>query len=87
MPTIKETELEGQEGIPCTNCPDYEGAIFLCGEGYLCERCFAQLADIDEDELFAEDVPLDEFRVPDEQKAKVKASLTLLRGGEDGDEA
>lgn len=84
MPTIKETELETQEATSCSNCDEYEGAIWLCGEGMLCERCFSVLAEIEEEDLLAEDVSLAEFEVPAEQKQKALANLTLLRGGNDG---
>lgn len=79
MPTIKETELDSQQTYPCSYCPDYEGAIWLCGEGYLCERCFAVLAEIDEDNLFDDSIPLDEFVIPEEQKAKARGNLHLLK--------
>jgi hypothetical protein len=83
MPTISEEELKGDQGSPCTQCDEYEGAIFLCGEGYLCERCFAALAGIEEEELFEDDVPLLDFEIDAKHKARVKSKLMLVRG-EDG---
>ena len=80
MPVISESELvEEWEGQPCSECPDFEGAIWLCGEGYLCERCFARLAGIDEEELFTSERPLLDFEVPKEHTARVKAKLMYER--------
>lgn len=82
MPTIKESELVGREGEPCGYCTDYEGAIWLCGEGYLCERCFATLAGIEEQDLFKDDVPLLDYEVPMEHKTNVRTKLMLVRNDE-----
>ena len=84
MPTIEETELDGQEVSLCTNCGDFEGAIFLCGEGYLCEQCFSKLAEIEEEDLFDESVPLLEYEIPQEQIEKAKANLRLMRFKDEG---
>jgi hypothetical protein len=82
MPTISESELTEQwESQPCVECPDYEGAIWLCGEGYLCERCFAKLAGIVEEDLFVNDKPILDFDVPKEYTARVKANLMHRRDG------
>lgn len=78
MPTVNESELVG-EGDSCTQCPDYEGAIWLCGEGFLCERCFAQLADIPEEELFSDEEPLVELQIPREHTEKAKTQLMYRR--------
>ena len=81
MPTISESELSGEwEAQSCTECPDFEGSIWLCGEGYICERCFARLADVDEEELFTEEDPLLAFEVPAEYTARAKARLMHQRG-------
>lgn len=74
---ISEAELSRDEANACTNCPDYEGAIWLCGEGYLCERCFAVLADLEEEKI-VEDVEM----INDEHRQKVRASLSVVRDGE-----
>lgn len=71
--TITEEELGIDEGNACTNCTDYEGAIWLCGEGYLCERCFAQMANLDEESL------LTGGEVKPEDKEQVRAALSLVR--------
>lgn len=80
MPEITEAELsEGWEKQSCTQCPDFEGAIWLCGEGMICERCFAKLAGIDESELFKDDDPILDFEVPKEYTARAQANLMMQR--------
>lgn len=79
MPTVSERDLAG-EPQACIQCPDYEGAIWLCGEGFVCERCFSALAGIDESELFDDDVALLDYEVPAEPKARVKTNLEKEHG-------
>jgi len=55
MTTINETELDTQSNGDCTQCYKNDGDIYLCGEGYICTECFAELADIDESEAFIEE--------------------------------
>lgn len=78
MPTISESELESEHS-DCINCNEFEGAIWLCGEGMICERCFSKLADIEEQDLFNEDVTELDFEVPVEIKSKAKAKLMYER--------
>lgn len=84
MPTISEQELNGGEDQYdlCSECREFEGSIWLCGEGYICEGCFTDLADIKEEDLYneAEDRPLLDFEVPKEHTARVKAKLMYKRG-------
>ena len=81
MPTISEKELSGDvEVTPCTECGQFEGAIWLCGEGYICEKCFADLSGMPEEDLFLPKRPLLDFELPAGAKAKAKAKLMKKRG-------
>lgn len=75
MPTISESELSQDEPEACFVCGEFEGAIWLCGEGLICESDFAKLAEIDEESLFIEDRLLLDFEVPKEYTARAKAKL------------
>lgn len=88
MSTISEAEISGDDLVnSCVQCPDYEGAIYLCGEGFICERCFAEMAGIDESELFINDDPLQAFDIPQKHTARVKANLLHQKGSYAEDEA
>lgn len=83
MPTISETELSNDSEYPlCSECNESEGAIWLCGEGHLCEGCFASLAGIEEASLFNpdEERAVLDFELPAEYKARAKAKLMHQRG-------
>lgn len=71
MPTVSESDLIPEPVTSCSDCNENEGAIWLCGEGMLCELCFARAAGIDEVAAF--DTPDDDTR------AKAKAGLTARR--------
>jgi len=76
MPTINESELSGGQAADlCSQCNEFEGAIFLCGEGMICETCFADLAGIPEEELFIPARPLLDFEIPVDARARAKAKL------------
>lgn len=85
MPTINEGELAGSPPPDCTQCDEFEGSIWLCGEGYLCERCFSKLAGIEESEIYSAEPGLD-FDIQPEHTAKVKASLMNSRESVDGED-
>lgn len=77
MPTIKESELSVEEFPLCFECNEFEGAIYICGSGTLCERCFADLAGVTEEDLFETDEAssMVDFQVSIEAKTKAKAKL------------
>ena len=74
MATIKETDLEDNQynGL-CGTCDENEGAIWLCGEGYLCTECFAKMSDIEEAEAFEEE------NINKENKDKIRGVLAKER--------
>lgn len=85
MPTISESELAQEwDAVPCAQCDEFEGAIWLCGEGMICERCFAKLAGITEEDLFDAEEPTADFEVPQEYTARAKANLMKQRETEHG---
>jgi len=73
MPTMKESEMSHEVDY-CTLCGEYAGDIFLCGEGMICTRCFAEEAGLDESEVFGE--------ISQEDRNKVKASISNKIDGE-----
>lgn len=59
MPTISENEMNDGVLASCVECQQHEGSIFLCGEGYLCESCYAKAAGIPEEAAFEPPQPED----------------------------
>lgn len=52
MPEVREQDVSAVEDFPCSHCETFSGAIWLCGEGMLCESCFSSLAGIPEEDAF-----------------------------------
>lgn len=71
MPTVSESDLIPEDVSLCSDCGVNEGAIWLCGEGALCESCFSDAAGIEEAQAFDN---------PDEStRAKAKAGMVARR--------
>jgi hypothetical protein len=73
MPTISESELKWH-ATPCFACGQNEGAIWLCGEGMICEKCFSEEAGIPEEDAFVL-----EDELPQEARDAAKRSLAAKR--------
>lgn len=54
MPTISESEFDSPEPVTCFHCQQFDGDVYICGEGFLCTSCFAKMAGIEESLAFDE---------------------------------
>lgn len=53
---VPEEELSDHDYFEaCFLCGELIGSIYLCGEGYICESCFAEAAGIPEEDAFFEE--------------------------------
>lgn len=76
MATISESDLSKDSLVyPCSLCEEYDGDLWLCGEGAVCARCFANAAGL----------PLSEVLSLEEQteEARKRAKANLLKEEED----
>ena len=83
MPVIEESELSQGEPPICFMCNEFEAFLFLCGEGSICETCFAKLAEIPEESIFSNEEPVLDFQVSKKLSDKAKSKLAYQRGSND----